>query len=110
MLFFQAKEIFQRIYSAEEFLPRAPDPEEIIIEGTPSSNDAENVDFNSSISEDEIREKKKKLLMTLELLAVEFQLVTISHTITKITEKNTRMKCFPFDLHKYDYALIVLVI
>lgn len=43
-------------------------------------------------------------------LAVEFQLVTISHTITKITEKNTRMKCFPFDLHKYDYALIVLVI
>lgn len=44
---------------------------------------------------------------------------TIGHTHTHIhfpyqtiePEKNyTRMKCFPFDLHKYDYALIVLVI
>lgn len=29
---------------------------------------------------------------------------------TQITMKNTRINIFPFDLHKYDYALIVLVI
>lgn len=29
----QAKKIFAQIYEEEEFLPRAPDPEEIIIEG-----------------------------------------------------------------------------
>lgn len=30
---FQAKEIFSKMYPDSEFLPRAPDPEEIILEG-----------------------------------------------------------------------------
>lgn len=30
--FFQAKSIFSRICPEEEFLPRAPDPEEIVLE------------------------------------------------------------------------------
>lgn len=34
----RAKEIFDRIYSNSEFLPRAPDPEEIIIEGEDNNN------------------------------------------------------------------------
>lgn len=29
----QAKEIFKAMYPDEDFLPRAPDPEEIILEG-----------------------------------------------------------------------------
>lgn len=29
----QARNLFKQIYETEEFLPRAPDPEEIIIEG-----------------------------------------------------------------------------
>lgn len=30
-MFFQAKNLFSKIYPTEEFLPRAPDPDEIII-------------------------------------------------------------------------------
>ena len=35
--FFQAKEIFNKMYPDSEFLPRAPDPEEIMLEGDESA-------------------------------------------------------------------------
>lgn len=35
----QAKDIFNRIYPDQEFLPRAPDPEEIIIGDEADDND-----------------------------------------------------------------------
>ena len=35
--FFQAKEIFNKMYPDSEFLPRAPDPEEIVLEGDESA-------------------------------------------------------------------------
>jgi hypothetical protein len=35
--FFQAKEIFSKMYPDSEFLPRAPDPEEIVLEGDDST-------------------------------------------------------------------------
>lgn len=35
--FFQAKEIFNKMYPDSEFLPRAPDPEEILLEGDESA-------------------------------------------------------------------------
>ena len=35
--FFQAKEIFSKMYPDSEFLPRAPDPEEILLEGDESA-------------------------------------------------------------------------
>lgn len=37
ILFFQAKEIFNQLYPDCEFLPRAPDPEEIVLEGDESA-------------------------------------------------------------------------
>jgi hypothetical protein len=36
-MLFQAKNIFSKMYPDSEFLPRAPDPEEILLEGDEST-------------------------------------------------------------------------
>lgn len=33
LIFLQAKQVFDVVYPNSEFLPRAPDPEEIVIDG-----------------------------------------------------------------------------
>lgn len=50
---FQAKRIFQKLYDDEEFLPRAPDPDEIIIEGDNPTDPSPSIvqEFESSIDE-----------------------------------------------------------
>lgn len=56
------------MYSDEEFLPRAPDPEDIIIEGQ-STTDADNVDFasNASASDDNnIKDRIEKVADDIE--------------------------------------------
>lgn len=52
---FQAKRIFQKLYGDEEFLPRAPDPDEIIIEGDNPTDPSPSIvqEFVSSTSEPE---------------------------------------------------------
>lgn len=53
---FQARDIFAQIYPDEEFLPRAPDPEDIIIEGE-TTTDASIVDFDAVTHEDNIKDR-----------------------------------------------------
>lgn len=43
---FQAKTIFNEIFPETEFLPRAPDPEEIIIEGE-TTEDKDSVELKA---------------------------------------------------------------
>nr|CAI5857110.1 unnamed protein product [Callosobruchus analis] len=49
----KAKEIFSKIYPDEEFLPRAPDPEEIVIEGEDETEDKHSGDRNTDNKETE---------------------------------------------------------
>lgn len=57
-LHFQAKRIFQKLYGDEEFLPRAPDPDEIIIEGDNPTDPSQSMlqEFESSPGESEVIE------------------------------------------------------
>lgn len=48
---FQAKRLFAKMYPNDEFLPRAPDPEEIIIGEDDEPTDGSNVDLNDIKSE-----------------------------------------------------------
>lgn len=52
----QAKRIFQKLYGDEEFLPRAPDPDEIIIEGDnptdPSPTIVQEFDSSTGVPEE----------------------------------------------------------
>ncbi|VEN53356.1 unnamed protein product [Callosobruchus maculatus] len=52
----KAKEIFSKIYPDEEFLPRAPDPEEIVIEG--EDEETEDKEVGDKNTDDEATEKK----------------------------------------------------
>lgn len=58
----QARETFQKIYPNEEFLPRAPDPEEIVFDGDESAAQAN--DFTQT--DDEVKEKIDELVDGIE--------------------------------------------
>lgn len=60
----EAKEMFQKLYPEEEFLPRAPEPEEIIMEGYDDKDhpeDDEKADGDKEvIITDEVKEDQQK--------------------------------------------------
>lgn len=55
----QARELFGRLYDGAEFLPRAPDPDEIIVAG--SEEDDEREATAESVTVDDIRESKEEV-------------------------------------------------
>jgi hypothetical protein len=50
---FKAEKIFRKICPTEEFLPRPPEPEDIIIETAPMSNTDESDDAKKEATEEE---------------------------------------------------------
>lgn len=57
-MFFKAEKIFRKICPTEEFLPRPPEPEDIIIETAPMSNTDESDDAKKEETEQETETAK----------------------------------------------------
>lgn len=53
----QAKDIFKNIYPDEEFLPRAPDPEEIVIEGDENRDNVDDGFLGDALEENSLNER-----------------------------------------------------
>lgn len=53
----QAKNIFKNIYPEEEFLPRAPDPEEIVIEGYENRENVDDGFLGDALEENSLNER-----------------------------------------------------
>lgn len=52
----EAREIFEKMYPGEEFLPRAPDPEDILIEKHNNADEAEKIENDVSQPDNELTE------------------------------------------------------
>lgn len=74
----QARQIFTKMYPEEEFLPRAPDPEEIILEGdetTPGpsfdgDSETKDQDTNKDADKDTDKEQVEALEKELEAMLI----------------------------------------
>lgn len=63
----EARNLFQKMFAAEEFLPRAPDPEEIVMEGDTGNPGEKENGFDENLVDNEIQHPNENLQTPEEL-------------------------------------------